>query len=103
MNGRASVDVVRTLGAIRIEETGTELKAVGSERYSVLRDDPATARSEAVREAGFRRDDWNARLVSRSAVEATADGWRLDAHLEAFDDDRSIFARRWTIETPRAG
>jgi len=101
--GRADVDVVRNLGAIRIAETGLELRALGSERYSVRRDDPGTARSEARREAEFRRGDWQARIVTRSTVTATPAGWLLHATLDAYDEERRIFARSWTIETPRAG
>lgn len=99
--GQATVDVVRNLGAIRIVETGLELQALGSERYSVRRDDPATARSEAMREAGFRRGDWNARIVTRSTAEATRTDWRLQATLDAFDDDQPVFSRSWTIQVPR--
>jgi uncharacterized protein len=100
-SGRATVEVVRNLGGIRIAETGLELRALGSEHYSVLRDDPATARSEAVREAGFRRNGWNVRIVTRSTVDATRTSWRLHATLDAFDEDRRVFARAWTIEVPR--
>jgi putative CocE/NonD family hydrolase len=100
-SGRATVEVVRNLGEIRIAETGLELRALGSERYEVLRDDPATARSEAVREAGFRRHDWNARIVTRSTVDATETNWRLHATLDAFDEDQHVFSRTSTLEVPR--
>jgi uncharacterized protein len=100
-SGRATVEVVRNLGGIHIAETGLELRALGSERYCVLRDDPAIAWSEAVREAGFQRNDWNVRIVTRSMVDATPTNWRLRATLDAFDDDRRVFSRTWTIEVPR--
>ncbi len=100
-SGCATVEVVRNLGGIRIAETGLELRALGSERYSVQRDDPATARSEATREAAFLRGNWNARIVTRSTVEATPTDWRLNATLDAFDDDQSVFSRSWTIQVPR--
>ena len=100
-SGLATVEVVRNLGGIRIAETGLELRALGGERYCVLRDDPATARSEAVREAGFRRNDWNARIVTRSTLDATHTNWRLHATLDAFDEDHRVFSRTWTIEVPR--
>jgi uncharacterized protein len=100
-SGQATVEVVRNLGGIHIAETGLELRALGGERYYVLRDDPATARSEAVREAGFRRHDWNARIVTKSTLDATHTNWRLHATLDAFDEDHRVFSRSWTIEVPR--
>lgn len=100
-SGRATVEVVRNLGEIRIAETGVELRALGSEHYEVLRDDPGAARSQAVREAAFHRGDWNARIVTRSMVDATADNWRLHATLDAFDDEQCVFSRTWAVEMPR--
>lgn len=101
--GRATVDVVRNLGAIRIAETGLELRALGSETYTTLRDDPAGASSFAFRRAEFIRGDWQARIETRSTVTATPGGWRLHAEYDAYDHGERIFARQWTIETPRAG
>lgn len=101
--GRTDVDVVRNLGAIRIAETGTELRALGSERYSVEAGDPSTASSQALREAEFRREGWHARIVTRSTLTATPTGWRLAAEFDAYDEGRRFFSRNWTIETPRAG
>jgi hypothetical protein len=100
-SGAATLEVVRNLGAINIADTGVELRALGSERYSVLRDDPATARSEAVREAGFHRNDWNVRIVTRSTLVANGPSWRLQATLDAFDEDVRVFSREWTIDVPR--
>jgi putative CocE/NonD family hydrolase len=97
----AAVEVVRNLGAIRIADTGLELRALGSERYTVQRDDPATARSEAVRTAGFHRNDWNVRIVTRSTVDALGPCWRLRAVLDAFEQEQRVFSREWTIEVPR--
>lgn len=101
--GRATVEVVRNLGAIRIAETGLELRALGNEVYATLRNDPASASSTAWRKAEFIRGDWQARIETRSTVTATSTGWRLHAQYDAYDRDERIFAREWTIETPRAG
>lgn len=99
--GKATVEVVRNLGAIRIAETGLELRALGNETYTTVRDDPSKATSRAVRQAEFIRDDWNVRIVTRSTLTATETGWRLHAEYDAYDDGLRIFTRQWTIETPR--
>lgn len=101
--GRATVDVVRNLGAIRIEETGLELRALGSETYTTWREAPSQASSVALRRAEFIRGDWRARIETRSTLTATATGWRLHAEYDAFDHAERIFTRQWTVETPRAG
>jgi hypothetical protein len=100
-SGATTLEVVRNLGAINIADTGVELRALGSERYSVLRDHPATARSEAVREACFIRNDWNVRIVTHSTLVANGACWRLQATLDAFDEDVRVFSREWTLEVPR--
>ncbi|HEY8336866.1 MAG TPA: CocE/NonD family hydrolase [Tardiphaga sp.] len=99
--GKATVEVVRNLGAIRISETGLELRALGNETYTTVRDDPSKATSHAVRQAEFIRDDWHVRIVTRSTLTATETGWRLHAEYDAYDDGLRIFTRQWTIETPR--
>ncbi len=101
--GRTTVEVVRNLGAIRIAETGLELRALGSETYATLRDDPSASSSFAYRKAEFIRGDWHARIETRSTLTATPTGWRLHAEYDAYDHGERIFARQWTVETPRAG
>ncbi|MBS7537506.1 CocE/NonD family hydrolase [Ancylobacter lacus] len=101
--GDATVEVVRNLGAIRIAETGLELRALGSETYTTRRDQPSAAVSAARRKAEFIRGDWHVRIETRSTLTATATGWRLHAEYDAFEHGARVFARQWTIETPRAG
>lgn len=100
--GRTTVEVVRNLGALKIAETGLELRALGTESYSVVADDPATARSDAVRRAEFHRDDWHAVVATRSLLTLLPEGWRLVATLDAFDGEARIFSRSWDLTLPRS-
>lgn len=94
-DGDTTLEVVRNLGALVLEETGLRLEALGRETYTVNALDPLTACSEAVRSAGFHRGDWRARLEVTTRLRAGLDGWRLESSLEAFDNDQSIFKRGW--------
>ena len=100
--GSATVEVVRNLGALHIADVDLELTAVGSERYSMPAGDPAQARSEAQRRAGFKRGDWQAAVVTQSTLTSNGDNWRLIATLSAFEGETQIFARRWDLEIPRS-
>ena len=94
-DGDTTLEVVRNLGALFLEETGLRLDALGNETYKVNALDPRSASSRAVRSAGFHRGDWHARLEVSSLLTADDGGWRLKSSLEAFDGDGSIFLRHW--------
>ncbi|WP_410012795.1 CocE/NonD family hydrolase [Sodalis sp. C49] len=94
-DGDTTLEVVRNLGALLLEETGLRLDALGRETYKVNALDPLSATSQAVRSAGFQRGDWHARLEVTHRLSADNDGWRLESSLDAFDHDRPFFSRRW--------
>jgi predicted acyl esterase len=101
-DGSATVDVVRNLGALHIADVDLELTAVGSETYSLPAGDPAQARSEARRRAGFRRDDWQASIETRSVLTSNGANWRFAATLSAFEGENLIFERSWDLDIPRS-
>ena len=99
---RTIVDVVRNLGAIRIEDVELELQALGSEQYSIAPGDPATARSVTARRAEFRRDDWHATVTTRSELRAEGPDWRFTATLDAYEGETRLFSRSWNLAIPRS-
>ncbi|HWA50001.1 MAG TPA: CocE/NonD family hydrolase [Dongiaceae bacterium] len=99
---RTIVDVVRTLGAIRIADVALELQALGSEIYSVAPDDPSTARSTATRRAEFKRDGWHATVTTKSELCAEGSDWRYVATLDAYDGNKPFFSRSWDLAIPRS-
>ena len=101
-DGRVSVHVVRNLGALRIPEVDLELQALGSERYSVLPADPASARSQTKRRAEFKRDDWHVAVETRSLLTSEGGDWRFRAELDASEGEARIFARSWDLRIPRS-
>jgi hypothetical protein len=100
--GRTTVDVVRNLGALHIADVDLELRALGSESYSIVEGDPSSARSEARRRAEFKRGDWHVAVATRSLLTAEGDDWRLAASLDAYEGGASVFTRHWDIAIPRS-
>jgi uncharacterized protein len=101
-DGHTAVEVVRNLGALRIADVDLELRATGSERYEILSDDPAGARSEIHRRAAFKRGDWHAAVVTRTVLTSEGEDWRLHATLDAYEGETRICARNWDLLIPRS-
>jgi putative CocE/NonD family hydrolase len=101
-NGRTAVEVVRNLGALRIIDVDLELKALGSETYTTVADDPAQLRSEARRRVEFKRGDWQVSVVSHSVLTVEGGDWRFVATLEAYEGEARAFARSWDLRIPRS-
>jgi len=101
--GRAetTMDVVRNLGAVELGDVELTLRALGTERYTMPRDRPEAAHSETIRLAAMRRDDWNARVETRTSLTFEGNNCRFKAVIEAFDDDVQIFQRTWDVAIPR--
>jgi putative CocE/NonD family hydrolase len=95
------VEVVRNLGAVKLEDVGLTLRALGSETYSMPWRKAEQASAEARRLAGFERGNWSARVESTSRVTFAGDAYRFEGMLEAFDNGEKIFERKWDETTPR--
>ncbi len=100
-DGRTTVHVVRNLGAIRIAEVDLELKALGSERYSILPEDPSAAWSQTERRAEFKRGAWHVVVTTRTVLKPEGADWRFLADLDAYEDGVRVFARSWDLKIPR--
>jgi hypothetical protein len=95
------VEVVRNLGAVKLEDVDLTLRALGSETYSMPWRKPEGASSEARRLAGFERENWAVRVETTSRVTFVDDAYRFEGRLEAFDNGEKIFERKWDETTKR--
>ncbi len=93
--------VIKDDGTVRIEDIDLELTKRSTERYTVCNDDPESARGEARWESIFRRDDWQARTVTRTVLTSTASHFHLHADLDAYDGERRFFCKSWREVIPR--
>jgi hypothetical protein len=99
---RMTVEVVRNLGALHIADVDLELQALGSESYSIATNDPSEARSQTQRRAAFKRDDWNAIVVTTSTLTAAGNDWHFVATLDAYEGEVRLFSRNWNLLIPRS-
>jgi hypothetical protein len=93
--------VKRDDGLIRLEPIGTTIDLDKSMRYSIVNDDPLSARSEVYYRYGVERDDWSTAVVGRTVLTAARDSFHLDIAFEAFERGERVFDRTWSQDIPR--
>jgi putative CocE/NonD family hydrolase len=99
--GRTLITVIRDDGLSEIEAIGTVTGLDKTLRYWISPDDPTTARAAAEHDFINTRDDWNTRVKTRTTVSCDAEAFYVEADLEAFEDDKRVFARSWNRRVPR--
>ncbi len=85
----------------RLEEIDLDLGYTQMKRYRILEDDPLSAEMEFVQSAVLQRADWRVRVESRSRLRSTATTFAFTCDLEAFEADKPVAARNWTVSIPR--
>ncbi|MCB1466499.1 MAG: CocE/NonD family hydrolase, partial [Rhizobiaceae bacterium] len=95
------VEVVRNLGAVRLDDVDLTLRALGSETYSMPWHQPERSVARAHRLAGFERENWSVRVETVSRVTFAGQDYRFEGTLQAFESGEKIFERKWDETTPR--
>jgi uncharacterized protein len=85
----------------RIEEIDLDISYTMTKRYRILEHDPLSAQTELKQNAVLRRGGWAIRIGCRTSLSATADSFKFQAELEAFENDRPFETRRWALAIPR--
>jgi uncharacterized protein len=88
-------------GAFRLDDLGLELHSATTETYSFCGEDPTTARGEVLGVRRFVRDGWRVETVTHTLLTCTADSFRIQATLDAFEGDSRVAARSWDRTIPR--
>ncbi len=87
----------------RISATGTDYCHAGTDRWTVLPDDPLSARAECLRTVTIDRDDWHVRIETVSSLACDAGRFFLDNEIVASHAGSEVFRRQWRSEIPRNG
>ncbi len=87
----------------RIEDTRLEHGHSAVEEFAIGDSDPLSARAEILHDAVFRRDSWSTRVRTRTRMAADARAFHLEAELEAFEGERRVYQRTWSVSVPRDG
>jgi len=98
---RSEVVVHLDEGGYRIDGIDLELGCRVDERYTCHGDDHDSVRGETRWERSFARGAWKVRTVTHTVLSSTREHFRIEAELEAFENEQSVFHRRWDRKLPR--
>ncbi|SMQ14655.1 hypothetical protein SAMN06272771_0959 [Streptomyces sp. Ag82_O1-12] len=98
---RSELDIVKDRGTVRFEDIGLEADRRAHERYTAVADDFTSVGGETTWTMRFRRDDWDARVVTHTRLTCDETDFFVDATLDAYEADRRVFSRTWNEKVPR--
>ncbi|MFF8395644.1 CocE/NonD family hydrolase [Streptomyces sp. NPDC016172] len=98
---RSELDIVKDRGTVRFEDIGLEAGRRAHERYTTVADDFTSVGGETTWTMRFQRDDWDARVVTRTRLTCDETDFFVDATLDAYEADRRVFSRTWNEKVPR--
>jgi len=99
--GLLTLHHIEDTGTTLIEDIGLEVGKRGTETYIIREGDPASARTEMVRVVHARRGALSLRTESRLSFSCSRTEFRIEAQLEAFENDERIVQRTWDETIPR--
>ncbi|MBE3001562.1 CocE/NonD family hydrolase [Nocardiopsis sp. HNM0947] len=98
---RSSLNVVKDLGTVRLEDIGLDLTRRAVEDYSWVANDYDSVRGETVWTMGFRRGDWSAETTTRTVLTSTATHFHLHATLDAYEGGERVSSKIYSSKIPR--
>ncbi|MDK1344906.1 CocE/NonD family hydrolase [Streptomyces sp. 378] len=97
----SELDIVKDRGTVRFEDIGLEAGRRAHERYTAVADDFTSVGGETTWTMRFRRDDWDATVVTHTRLTCDETDFFVDATLDAYEADRRVFSRTWNEQVPR--
>jgi putative CocE/NonD family hydrolase len=99
--GERRMCIVDDFGRSTIAEHGLTTWGRGRESYSILPDDPLSARQECHWSMETSRGDWKVRTETYSSLRATRTHWLVSGRLEAYEGDTLVLKREWNQKVRR--
>ncbi len=99
--GRTTLTYHKDDGAYRLDTSGIEVDAHGTERHAISDDDPLSAVSEVCWRIEHRRPQWRAAIDCRTTVSATASEFTVHASIDAYEGDDKLFSVSRERKVPR--
>ena len=99
--GAATIDIVDDFGAYEIKPHGLIAHGVGRESFSILPDDPLSAKMETHWTEENRRGTWATRTETFGRLTATRTHWIVWGKLEAYEGKKKVFEKEWNEEIER--
>ena len=99
--GLTKVYRIENEGVRRHEDHGMETGGWRESEYSIKPDDPLSAKAEIRMRRLYRRGEWSVESETHIAFAATEVDFLVEARLEAFEQDKSVLVRNWSLAIPR--
>ncbi|MDW5375817.1 CocE/NonD family hydrolase [Halomonas sp. HP20-15] len=100
-NNLSTLEVINDQGGFRLDEIGTEIRRSTREWYSCQDDNYTSARGETYTERGFKRDDWDIQVITRTVLTCDEKDFFIHAQLDAFEEGYRIYSQNWDRTIPR--
>ena len=99
--GETRLAIVDDFGSQVIKELGLTIWGVGRENYSIMPDDPLSAKMETHWTETRKRGRWDVRMETYGRLTATKTHWRVWAKIEAYEGKKRVFVKEFKEEIPR--
>ncbi len=98
---KSTLEIIKDDGKYRIEEIGLEVRSKTLEWYSYQGDNFDSVRGETLWDMTFERRDWRVRTVTHTILTSSTTHFRIQAELDAYENDSRVFSKSWDSRIPR--
>ncbi len=99
--GELRIEIVDDFGEQELHPHGLVIGGAGREKYSIMPDNPLSARMETHWTETRRRGDWSIRTETFGRLTATERHWIVWGRIEAYEGDAKVFEKEFNEEIPR--
>jgi len=99
--GETRHEVFEDFGKYEIEPHGLIAQGIRREHYSIMPDDPLSAKMEAHWTQAFERGQWSIRTEASTRLTANKTDWLIWGRLEAYEGETKVFEREWNDKVER--
>jgi len=99
--GQVTTTISDNFGQIRNVVDGLESGGTAVERWTILPEDPLSARGHTVWTQTLRRDDWETATTTTAMMRSDAENFYLSAQLVAYENGEIVLERVWDQTIPR--
>ncbi len=99
--GEAKIAIIDDFGEYELKPHGLIVYGAGRENYSILPDDPLSAKMETHWTEERKRGTWHTRTETYGRLTATKTHWIVWGKIEAFEGKKKVFEREFNEEIER--
>jgi uncharacterized protein len=99
--GETRLEIVDDFGTQVIKNLGLTIWGAGRENYSIMPDDPSSAKMETHWTEGRKRGRWEARTETYGRLTSTKTHWIVWGKIEAFEGKKRVFTKEFNEKIVR--